>query len=154
MCMIASKSLELWLIPCATNFSPSSQARTSELSLELSVPCTTTTGSTTTMFLGTRACPPCWGSTLDCNPVGFTVLPFGPQSKQTVPFCHSLGEVKLRSPHDCSPIIAIFSLWRDTLTNQVSTNILKEQKVWRRAVEIFDWFHMERGHELNVIHYN
>ncbi|KAK8446740.1 hypothetical protein SEVIR_9G535151v4 [Setaria viridis] len=45
-------------------------------------------------------------------------------------------------------------LWKDTLSNRVSPIILKEQKDWRQAVEIFDWFHMKRGNELNVIHYN
>jgi len=44
--------------------------------------------------------------------------------------------------------------WKDTLSNRERTILLKEQKDWRRAVEIFDWFRRERGHELNVIHYN
>jgi pentatricopeptide repeat protein len=44
--------------------------------------------------------------------------------------------------------------WKDTLSNRERTIILKEQKDWRRAVEIFNWFRRERGHELNVIHYN
>ncbi|TVU48297.1 hypothetical protein EJB05_07929 [Eragrostis curvula] len=44
--------------------------------------------------------------------------------------------------------------WKDTLSNRERTIILKEQKDWRRAVEIFDWFRRERGHEVNVIHYN
>ncbi|CAN6313956.1 unnamed protein product [Urochloa humidicola] len=44
--------------------------------------------------------------------------------------------------------------WKDTLSNRERTIILKEQKDWRRSVEIFDWFRRESGHELNVIHYN
>ncbi|KAF8691666.1 hypothetical protein HU200_040049 [Digitaria exilis] len=44
--------------------------------------------------------------------------------------------------------------WKDTLSNRERTILLKEQKDWRRAIEIFDWFRRERGHELNVIHYN
>lgn len=44
--------------------------------------------------------------------------------------------------------------WKDTLSNREKTIILKEQKDWRRAVEIFDWFRREQGHKLNVIHYN
>jgi len=44
--------------------------------------------------------------------------------------------------------------WKDTLSNRERTIILKEQKDWRRGVEIFNWFRRERGHELNVIHYN
>ncbi|KAL6660158.1 hypothetical protein ACP70R_002280 [Stipagrostis hirtigluma subsp. patula] len=44
--------------------------------------------------------------------------------------------------------------WKDTLSSRERTIILKEQKDWRRAVEIFDWFRRERCHEVNVIHYN
>jgi pentatricopeptide repeat protein len=44
--------------------------------------------------------------------------------------------------------------WKDRLSNRERTIILKEQKDWRRAVEIFDWFRREKGHEVNVIHYN
>lgn len=44
--------------------------------------------------------------------------------------------------------------WKDTLNSRERTIILKEQKDWRRVVEIFDWFRRERCHELNVIHYN
>jgi pentatricopeptide repeat protein len=44
--------------------------------------------------------------------------------------------------------------WKDRLNNRERTIILKEQKDWRRAVEIFDWFCRQRGHEVNVIHYN
>uniref|UniRef100_A0A0E0CVL0 Pentacotripeptide-repeat region of PRORP domain-containing protein n=1 Tax=Oryza meridionalis TaxID=40149 RepID=A0A0E0CVL0_9ORYZ len=44
--------------------------------------------------------------------------------------------------------------WRDTMSNRERTIILKEQKDWRRAVEIFNWFRRRRRHELNVIHYN
>ncbi|KAL6902399.1 hypothetical protein ACP4OV_005275 [Aristida adscensionis] len=44
--------------------------------------------------------------------------------------------------------------WKDTLSNRERTIILKEQKDWRRAVEIFDWFRGQRCYEVNVIHYN
>ncbi|KAJ1298673.1 hypothetical protein BS78_01G471700 [Paspalum vaginatum] len=44
--------------------------------------------------------------------------------------------------------------WKGTLSNRETTIILKEQKDWRRAVEIFDWLCRESGHGLNVIHYN
>ncbi|XP_044382477.1 pentatricopeptide repeat-containing protein At3g23020 [Triticum aestivum] len=44
--------------------------------------------------------------------------------------------------------------WRDTLSSRERTIILKEQKDWRRAVEIFDWLRGQRGHEVNVIHYH
>ncbi|KAF7067053.1 hypothetical protein CFC21_072972 [Triticum aestivum] len=44
--------------------------------------------------------------------------------------------------------------WRDTLSSRERTIILKEQKDWRRAIEIFDWFRGQRRHEVNVIHYN
>lgn len=44
--------------------------------------------------------------------------------------------------------------WRDTMSNRERTIILKEQKDWRRAVEIFNWFRRRRRHEVNVIHYN
>ncbi|KAG8073575.1 hypothetical protein GUJ93_ZPchr0006g42729 [Zizania palustris] len=43
--------------------------------------------------------------------------------------------------------------WKDTMCNRERTIILKEQKDWRRAVEILDWFRRSR-HEVNVIHYN
>uniref|UniRef100_A0ACD5XZK6 Uncharacterized protein n=6 Tax=Avena sativa TaxID=4498 RepID=A0ACD5XZK6_AVESA len=44
--------------------------------------------------------------------------------------------------------------WRDTLSSRERTILLKEQKDWRRAMQIFRWFRGERSHELNVIHYN
>uniref|UniRef100_A0A0D9VPV7 Uncharacterized protein n=1 Tax=Leersia perrieri TaxID=77586 RepID=A0A0D9VPV7_9ORYZ len=44
--------------------------------------------------------------------------------------------------------------WRDTMSNRERTIVLKEQKDWRRAVEIFNWFRRRRRHEVNVIHYN
>ncbi|XP_020222639.1 pentatricopeptide repeat-containing protein At3g23020 [Cajanus cajan] len=43
--------------------------------------------------------------------------------------------------------------WEDTLSNKERSIILKEQLRWDRALEIFQWFN-EKGHELNVIHYN
>ncbi|KAL2325014.1 hypothetical protein Fmac_024072 [Flemingia macrophylla] len=43
--------------------------------------------------------------------------------------------------------------WEDTLSSKERSIILKEQLRWDRAWEIFRWFN-EKGHELNVIHYN
>nr|XP_051189331.1 pentatricopeptide repeat-containing protein At3g23020 isoform X2 [Lolium perenne]XP_051189343.1 pentatricopeptide repeat-containing protein At3g23020 isoform X2 [Lolium perenne]XP_051189344.1 pentatricopeptide repeat-containing protein At3g23020 isoform X2 [Lolium perenne]XP_051189345.1 pentatricopeptide repeat-containing protein At3g23020 isoform X2 [Lolium perenne]XP_051189346.1 pentatricopeptide repeat-containing protein At3g23020 isoform X2 [Lolium perenne]XP_051189361.1 pentatricopepti len=44
--------------------------------------------------------------------------------------------------------------WRDTLSSRERTILLKEQRDWRRAMQIFHWFHGERCQELNAIHYN
>ncbi|KAI3681919.1 hypothetical protein L6452_36726 [Arctium lappa] len=44
--------------------------------------------------------------------------------------------------------------WELTLSNKERTIILKEQKVWQRAMEIFEWFKRKSCYELNVIHYN
>ncbi|KAK7391579.1 hypothetical protein VNO78_19996 [Psophocarpus tetragonolobus] len=43
--------------------------------------------------------------------------------------------------------------WEDRLSNKERSIILKEQFRWDRALEIFKWFN-QKGHELNVIHYN
>ncbi|CAJ1976576.1 unnamed protein product [Sphenostylis stenocarpa] len=43
--------------------------------------------------------------------------------------------------------------WEDRLNNKERSIILKEQLKWSRALEIFEWFN-QKGHELNVIHYN
>lgn len=43
--------------------------------------------------------------------------------------------------------------WEERLSNKERSIILKEQLRWDRALEIFEWFN-EKGHELNVIHYN
>ncbi|KAI3696559.1 hypothetical protein L6452_28925 [Arctium lappa] len=47
-----------------------------------------------------------------------------------------------------------FKPWELTLSNKERTIILKEQKVWQRAMEIFEWFKRKGCYELNVIHYN
>ncbi|XP_006649442.1 pentatricopeptide repeat-containing protein At3g23020 [Oryza brachyantha] len=44
--------------------------------------------------------------------------------------------------------------WKDTMSNRERTILLKEQKDWRRAVEVFNWFRRRRRHDVNVIHYN
>ncbi|MED6120104.1 hypothetical protein PIB30_017925 [Stylosanthes scabra] len=43
--------------------------------------------------------------------------------------------------------------WEERINNKERSIILKEQRRWDRALEIFKWF-KENGHELNVIHYN
>ncbi|CAM0952792.1 unnamed protein product [Alopecurus aequalis] len=43
--------------------------------------------------------------------------------------------------------------WRDTLSCRERTILLKEQRDWRRAMQIFRWF-LRHGDEVNVIHYN
>ncbi|KAL1294892.1 hypothetical protein HN51_055734 [Arachis hypogaea] len=45
------------------------------------------------------------------------------------------------------------SPWEERINNKERSIILKEQRRWDRALEIFKWF-KENGHELNVIHYN
>ncbi|GJW94293.1 pentatricopeptide repeat-containing protein [Tanacetum coccineum] len=47
-----------------------------------------------------------------------------------------------------------FKAWELRLSNKERTIILKEQRVWQRALEIFDWFKRKGCYELNVIHYN
>ncbi|KAK9059438.1 hypothetical protein SSX86_020140 [Deinandra increscens subsp. villosa] len=47
-----------------------------------------------------------------------------------------------------------FKPWELHLSNKERTIILKEQKVWQRAMEIFEWFKRKGCYELNVIHYN
>ncbi|KAJ0658472.1 putative tetratricopeptide-like helical domain superfamily [Helianthus annuus] len=47
-----------------------------------------------------------------------------------------------------------FKPWELSLSNKERTIILKEQKVWQRAMEIFVWFKRKGCYELNVIHYN
>ena len=46
--------------------------------------------------------------------------------------------------------------WRDTLSGRERTILLKEQRDWRRAMQIFRWFlhHNHADEDLNVIHYN
>ncbi|PRQ36233.1 putative pentacotripeptide-repeat region of PROPR [Rosa chinensis] len=44
--------------------------------------------------------------------------------------------------------------WGETLSNKERSIILKEQRSWERALEIFEWFKKKRCHELHVIHYN
>ena len=43
--------------------------------------------------------------------------------------------------------------WEERINNKERSIIMKEQRRWDRALEIFEWF-KENGHELNVIHYN
>lgn len=43
--------------------------------------------------------------------------------------------------------------WEERINNKERSIILKEQRRWDRALEIFEWF-KKNGHELNVIHYN
>ncbi|KAK7268654.1 hypothetical protein RIF29_21359 [Crotalaria pallida] len=43
--------------------------------------------------------------------------------------------------------------WEDRINNKERSIILKEQRRWDRALEIFEWF-KKNDHELNVIHYN
>ncbi|KAL4590500.1 hypothetical protein LXL04_003431 [Taraxacum kok-saghyz] len=47
-----------------------------------------------------------------------------------------------------------FKPWELSLSNKERTIILKEQKSWQRAMEIFNWFKKKGCYELNVIHYN
>ncbi|KAI3797033.1 hypothetical protein L1987_39723 [Smallanthus sonchifolius] len=47
-----------------------------------------------------------------------------------------------------------FKQWEFSLSNKERTIILKEQKDWQRAMEIFNWFKRKGCYELNVIHYN
>nr|XP_043612659.1 pentatricopeptide repeat-containing protein At3g23020 [Erigeron canadensis] len=47
-----------------------------------------------------------------------------------------------------------FKPWELRLSNKERTIILKEQRVWQRAMEIFEWFKRKGCYELNVIHYN
>ena len=47
-----------------------------------------------------------------------------------------------------------FRPWEDTLNNKERSIILKEQRSWERALEIFEWFKRKGCYELNVIHYN
>ncbi|KAL8240061.1 hypothetical protein R6Q59_013416 [Mikania micrantha] len=47
-----------------------------------------------------------------------------------------------------------FKPWELSLSNKEITIILKEQEVWQRAWEIFEWFKKKGCYELNVIHYN
>ncbi|KAG6574948.1 Pentatricopeptide repeat-containing protein, partial [Cucurbita argyrosperma subsp. sororia] len=44
--------------------------------------------------------------------------------------------------------------WKDKLNSKERSIILKEQTSWERALEIFEWFKMAGGYEVNVIHYN
>ncbi|KAF9604181.1 hypothetical protein IFM89_003927 [Coptis chinensis] len=44
--------------------------------------------------------------------------------------------------------------WEKTLNNKERSIILKEQVIWERALEIFNWFKRKGCYELNVIHYN
>ncbi|KAE9589791.1 hypothetical protein Lal_00021673 [Lupinus albus] len=43
--------------------------------------------------------------------------------------------------------------WESRISNKERSIILKEQRRWDRALEIFEWF-KKNDHELNVIHYN
>ncbi|KAK1440995.1 hypothetical protein QVD17_06831 [Tagetes erecta] len=47
-----------------------------------------------------------------------------------------------------------FKPWELSLNNKEMSIILKEQKGWERAKEIFEWFKRKGCYELNVIHYN
>ncbi|XP_071704352.1 pentatricopeptide repeat-containing protein At3g23020 [Rutidosis leptorrhynchoides] len=47
-----------------------------------------------------------------------------------------------------------FKPWELSLSNKERTIILKEQKDWQRAMEIFTWIKRKGCYELNVIHYN
>ncbi|KAG6668746.1 hypothetical protein I3843_01G185500 [Carya illinoinensis] len=44
--------------------------------------------------------------------------------------------------------------WEDKIGNKERSIILKEQRSWKRALEIFEWFKRKGCYELNVIHYN
>ncbi|XP_076892884.1 pentatricopeptide repeat-containing protein At3g23020-like isoform X1 [Bidens hawaiensis] len=47
-----------------------------------------------------------------------------------------------------------FKPWELTLSKKEMTIVLKEQEVWERAREIFEWFKRKGCYEVNVIHYN
>ncbi|KAI3725523.1 hypothetical protein L1987_65313 [Smallanthus sonchifolius] len=47
-----------------------------------------------------------------------------------------------------------FKPWELSLSNKEMTIILKEQEVWQRARDIFEWFKRKGCYEVNVIHYN
>ncbi|KAL3506021.1 hypothetical protein ACH5RR_031403 [Cinchona calisaya] len=47
-----------------------------------------------------------------------------------------------------------FKPWDKSLSNKERSIILKEQKGWERAMEIFEWFKGKGCYEVNVIHYN
>ncbi|KAI3776519.1 hypothetical protein L1987_46304 [Smallanthus sonchifolius] len=47
-----------------------------------------------------------------------------------------------------------FKPWELSLNNKEMTIILKEQEVWQRAKDIFEWFKRKGCYEVNVIHYN
>ncbi|KAB1218083.1 hypothetical protein CJ030_MR3G014507 [Morella rubra] len=44
--------------------------------------------------------------------------------------------------------------WEDKIGKKERSIILKEQRSWERALEIFQWFKRKGYYELNVIHYN
>ncbi|MFS7976260.1 putative tetratricopeptide-like helical domain superfamily [Helianthus anomalus] len=47
-----------------------------------------------------------------------------------------------------------FKAWEVRISKKEMTIILKEQEVWQRALEIFEWFKRKGCYEMNVIHYN
>ncbi|KAI5649334.1 hypothetical protein M9H77_35339 [Catharanthus roseus] len=47
-----------------------------------------------------------------------------------------------------------FKPWEHSLSNKERSIILKEQVMWERALEIFEWFKRKGCYEVNVIHYN
>ncbi|KAK1406652.1 hypothetical protein QVD17_42149 [Tagetes erecta] len=53
-----------------------------------------------------------------------------------------------------SDLDEVFKQWEFSLSKKERTIILKEQKEWQRALEIFEWFKRKGCYELNVIHYN
>ncbi|KAK3150562.1 hypothetical protein QOZ80_3AG0234820 [Eleusine coracana subsp. coracana] len=102
--------------------------------------------------------PPC-----SCAPVvepdsfvPCTVDKRAPQWKKKTSWAHYGGSLPamLEALEHCKDVGEALWPWKDTLNNRERTVILKEQRDWRRAVEIFDWFRRERGHDVNVIHYN
>ncbi|KAJ0742111.1 putative tetratricopeptide-like helical domain superfamily [Helianthus annuus] len=47
-----------------------------------------------------------------------------------------------------------FKAWEVRISKKEMTIILKEQEVWQRTLEIFEWFKRKGCYEVNVIHYN
>lgn len=60
----------------------------------------------------------------------------------------------LEALESISDLDEAFRPWEKSLSNKERSIILKEQVLWERALEIFEWFKRKDCFEVNVIHYN
>lgn len=60
----------------------------------------------------------------------------------------------LEALESISDLDEAFRPWEKSLSNKERSIVLKEQVLWERALEIFEWFKRKDCFEVNVIHYN